>query len=85
MKEKMGLRVIIIGPRECGKTTFAQSLIANVDPTAVMYDWPQTPQGESWIYMAQTKHKVPLAVKNAADVVYTYVKGSNREFRESTL
>ncbi len=69
---------IIIGRRNCGKTTLATKLSTN-NSTCKIYDQILPKQDDikgSWIYICQTIHFVPSFIMQSATQIFTYIPKS---------
>jgi adenosyl cobinamide kinase/adenosyl cobinamide phosphate guanylyltransferase len=81
------VKILIIGPARCGKTTFALTLFKGLPSGTLLVDddtqVDQEPASADWIICTQERRNVPLRVRIAADVVFVCGEGAARLWRVS--
>mgnify|MGYP001463960661 CR=1 FL=1 len=75
--ENNNIRVVIIGPACCGKSTLAYHTVARANRVTIYDDpAPSTIDARgSWVYIAQNESDVPVDVMNAASEVLRHSRG----------
>ena len=75
------MRVIIVGPSQCGKTTFAreQLMADTIDDNGVV----DLAGRESWVVETQDLDCLSADVRALADIIFEHVSGTSHDFRKT--